>query len=561
MNTISAKYNSLISFLKSDSVIHQPNYLLLFIGVILLMICGVMITYNAETYMDLLCADEAAYMGFGLKITEKVETWWGPLYSLWYYFLHQLTSKDAVELYYLNFKIMKIAVPIFMYLLFSLHSKNYTISFLLSFLYLCSKINLSTWPYISDFCAILILINLLIIYFLKKSFLKLLWMSCVLYVICYARPEFLLASIFLFLIAMNVFVAQKKWKNSIYIFFFILIVVLINYLFFPLDFSFHGSFEHKDRSFAALIEHYPAVYKITHKSSISTYIYLEQFKNTIFADCDSILGFIIKHPLLFIRHAFYCTLYFFIFIFNFLLDTFIPAYLYKYHAFIHKIAVLVGFAMFFGMIYLTVKNRKNLKSLFTIDFLIFFIILIPSSISCMMIAPRTHYLVLHILFILMFFLHVLNISFSTLKFNSLKWILITGFLVITVLIPIKKIQFEFKFFDQPAQQNMLKLIRFTQQYKPTLHHVVYTDMLGFFLFQKDNYTEISALKKPKKEGFLHLMQDYNINMVIISKRFLQEPYTTLDPEWKLFFNDYKKYGFKRIDIKDAEPYLLVKDAL
>ena len=98
----------------------EKNYLqwntFIGVGILLIIICGIKVTYNLERYMDLLFWDESLYMARGTMMFHSIPRDWGPSYSLWYKLLSFFIS-DSVELYYFNFKFTTILFSISLFLL------------------------------------------------------------------------------------------------------------------------------------------------------------------------------------------------------------------------------------------------------------------------------------------------------------------------------------------------------------------------------------------------------------------------------------------------------------
>ncbi|MBT8381902.1 MAG: hypothetical protein KJO59_06045, partial [Ignavibacteria bacterium] len=142
--------------------------------------------------------DEAKYLGQGVNFFRtSPDSSWGPLYSLWYYFL-DLFSKDTISLYYFNYKLMTILPCIALFLFLLKIKVTPTLSFYFSFALLISMINLPTWPKVSHFGLTLIFIGLILIHSTNGKNAKLLVALFISLIITYIRPEFILSSMLLF---------------------------------------------------------------------------------------------------------------------------------------------------------------------------------------------------------------------------------------------------------------------------------------------------------------------------------------------------------------------------
>ena len=168
------------------------------IGVIFICFLGFIFTKDIELWIDIGIGDEAKYLGDGVNFfTTMPDPSWGPLYSLWYYFL-SLFSTDNINLYYLNYKLMTILPCIALYLFLLKMKVTPALSFYFSFALLISMINLPTWPKVSHFALTFIFIGLILIHSIKAKNLRLLAAFIISLIITYIRPEFILSSILLF---------------------------------------------------------------------------------------------------------------------------------------------------------------------------------------------------------------------------------------------------------------------------------------------------------------------------------------------------------------------------
>ncbi len=168
------------------------------IGIFFICVIGFIFTRDIELWIDIGIGDEAKYLGDGVNFLRTMpDPYWGPLYSLWYYFL-SLFSSDTINLYYLNYRLMTILPCIALYLFLLKMKVTPTLSFYFSFALLISVINLPTWPKVSHFCLTLIFIGLILVHSIKGKSTRLLAALFISLIITYIRPEFILSSILLF---------------------------------------------------------------------------------------------------------------------------------------------------------------------------------------------------------------------------------------------------------------------------------------------------------------------------------------------------------------------------
>ena len=137
------------------------------IGILFICVIGFIFTRDIDQWIDIGIGDEAKYLGDGVNfLRTRPDSFWGPLYSLWYYFLN-LFSRDSINLYYLNYKLMTILPCIALYLFLLKMKITPALSFYFSFAFLISMINLPTWPKVSHFGLTMLFIGLMIIHGIK----------------------------------------------------------------------------------------------------------------------------------------------------------------------------------------------------------------------------------------------------------------------------------------------------------------------------------------------------------------------------------------------------------
>ena len=149
------------------------------------------ITNNINEYYDIIAADEISYLHYGKLVLKEIHTEWGFCYSLWYKLL-SFFSYSTIDLYYLNYRVLMVLIPILLFILLVRYQVELPIAFALSFLFGISKLHITTWPFVSDFCILVFLIYLCIITYIKENTTKskiLLFISAILYL---TRPEFII---------------------------------------------------------------------------------------------------------------------------------------------------------------------------------------------------------------------------------------------------------------------------------------------------------------------------------------------------------------------------------
>jgi hypothetical protein len=189
----------------------KNSYLLPGIAILVLVIQGIISTENLAKSVDIRLWDESMYLGNGINFfSDKPPAYWGPVYSLWYFLLNLFTN-DPVNLYYLNYKLMVILLPMVLFGFIYRFTSNVVISFFYSYLLLVSIINLTAWPRVSHFSLILLFISFIIISHVTNNDKKLIVACFTALILTYIRPEFIL-SFLIFIPVITTWVIKKKMK-------------------------------------------------------------------------------------------------------------------------------------------------------------------------------------------------------------------------------------------------------------------------------------------------------------------------------------------------------------
>lgn len=167
-------------------------------GLALLTVAGLKMLHDLPAWKDMILWDEAFYMLKGLDIFNKIPKEWGPAYGLWYKLLSYI-REDLVQLYYSNFRILVISGGLALFGALLLRRVHPLAAFLLAGLYLISPINTGTWPYISHFCVLIIWLAVGLSAISRSMPVQWMAFAAAALLLSYARPEFYLSFLLLLL--------------------------------------------------------------------------------------------------------------------------------------------------------------------------------------------------------------------------------------------------------------------------------------------------------------------------------------------------------------------------
>jgi hypothetical protein len=168
----------------------------LFVGIIAIGIGVWRTSLGLESNMDIRFYDESYYLTQGLF--QPIESWladYSAFYSLYYKGL-SLFESDAIQLYYLNYRIWAFVFAGSVFILLWRFGVHPFVGLLWAICALCAQINFLLWPKAGHFAMLGVSIALMGATSLKESKSALLiWISGICACIAWARPEFSLGAL------------------------------------------------------------------------------------------------------------------------------------------------------------------------------------------------------------------------------------------------------------------------------------------------------------------------------------------------------------------------------
>ena len=555
MSKLFADKNRIVNRPISNSISKERVYLIS--GILILIIIGIKWSLGLNRHMDILFGDEAEYIRNGVDLFHTIRNDWGPAYNIWYKFL-SLFSSDAIRLYYANYIIGGILVSVLLFIALYSHRIHPGIALYISFCFFVSSININTWPRISHFVLILILLSLIILSRLHSNAKKSIVFAIFCYICSYARPELFISFVIILIISCY-FIYQER-KNFKYLLPY-LITLTILLLFFQITFGFPSSTYKSglNRLYSAFCQHYTINYKFrtgAHFDAITEWI---EFCKTKFPDCFTILDVMKKHPVAFFHHVLFnlknYSLLLFLTVCSFIIPTGI------FHS--KKVLIATCIILLSCILFVILKKESRCqfiqlikKHQFKLIFL--FIFGVPSIGMCAVIFPRAHYILLHSIFIVF----LLAILFQSILQNfTLCYWQFMAFCVLLLLISPRSRDYQYTQFgkdmDNLCEQ---KLIRYFESKKEN-KYVVFTNYLNITYILPKNYSEFSTeFELRKGMDFGKILSEKKINVILVSINILQNPVLTKDSTWNNLISQPERYNFKKVNYSDiCESYLLIKE--
>ncbi len=522
----------------------------LFIGTIGIIITGFLMTNGIQHYVDIVFLDETSYLIRGSKMFGKIPKRWGPMYCAWYRVLMFFQS-DLLKLYFLNFKLMAMIPSALLFLTLSRYSKVTILNLLISLGFLVSIFNLPIYPRVSFFCISIILVALFISSYLKDIFLKgLLFISMAL-LISYVRPEFYLTIILLLLTLATMFVFKtityKKQYTLPIIVFLVAATILHLGLGNPLLIKLNGF----NRSIIAFGEHF--AYNYSQWNNIDLYLWLEWRDIFVqnFGDVNSLTDAIHNNFPMFWKHV-YTNIIGFIYALTNLFTSFILPFKLSKTA-----SLIIGLII---MVIALISFIRYFKKVINYEMLFLLVFAIPTLISCILVFPRNHYMVLIVPFISLILVRIINPMIKE-ENNSIT---LVGVILLSVLF----ISFgpridDFKYWKHDVKVNgvvnNIMALEILNIIDPNEEVRMLTSEGDLTPFLKIN-VDFVIPKEKKGVDFYTFLEQQNPDIIYVTNLMLFNPYFARDSTWQAFLTDYEAHGFnKKLLGDEINEFFLVSD--
>ncbi len=246
--------------------VYPKKYYIDIFAILILFILGVKYLNGFERFIDIALYDESNYLEHGINIFRSgfPNAQSSPLYSAWYYFL-SLFQYDTIKLYYLNYELLTIFLPITIYCVMRRYLVPLFPSFLISVFLLVSYTNFAAFPKVCHFAIILIMFSLVISSYFNSYFNKLTVVLISSFLISYVRPEFFISFLLLSVVYMVNLAYNFKSFDLIKLYKFsasaLLIIISISFIGLP--------FSTGERSFLAFSQHFSLNWVNWEKSNLS----------------------------------------------------------------------------------------------------------------------------------------------------------------------------------------------------------------------------------------------------------------------------------------------------
>ena len=477
----------------------------------------------------------------------------GLLYSIWYYFL-SFIQPDNIELYFLNYSVITILLPILLYLVLRRFSLQIIPSLLVSFFFLISHANFPILPKVSLFSLLVVLLSLVLISYVKKSLLNSLAIASIGALLsAYVRPELFLVFILFCLIYIGklacTFNRQKSSVFTLLVVFILASGVLMLTLGIPLG---------DNRSLMAFGQHFSLNWvHWTNEHQLSPWTNWEEIILLNFGNINSVTEAILNNPRMVLDHVIANII-------NTTQSLKMVFGLFFYHANIllpKKLNNIEAYLLFGVIVFYIYKTRyrwfSQLRDRINENQNLLIILgcyLLVSFIPIIIIFPRLHYFILPgVIILIILAILVLGIESKKRNFIGYKKIILLS-LVVIFLTP-----YASDYWTSTENQPNLGTIFFIDELQINEEVNMLEAEGGFYIYLGDNFHRVPEYDKVS--NFNNFIIERKINMIVLTEGLIKDTRFKDDEEWIDFLNNYEKLGYIKLNILGTDRELFVDEQL
>ncbi|GAB2782916.1 hypothetical protein GCM10027275_28450 [Rhabdobacter roseus] len=526
------------------------------LGFVLLFVAGLILTHRLTQWQDLQFGDETTYLGSGaaFAIPFPGGVQWGPLYAAWYAFWH-LFIPDLLDLYYFNWVLLSILAGLLTFVYYRSFRVSFWISVFCAVLFLFSPQNLPINPKISLFPFCLILAALALFNFWKAALpVRILLLGFVALLCAYCRPEFYIS--FLLAIGWAALVAfrRRPWRGYGWLVGFLVASTCLHLLFgLPL------STGESNRSNDAFQQHFVINYSDWNgqPQPLTIKEQMEVFHGVFGAEVESMSdafrtkpGLVVKHLFSNFQSTFQHNLrnFWAIFFQTLFIDWYARARL-----------VLVGLVVLAALFFLDYrKTWRGLVNAFDLTtFGATLLMTLPALLAAILVYPRVHYLVFHVLW-LFYFTALLFKSVSFREGADVRQVPLAirqGVLFLLLLgwLGIQAYQAQRRTLPTPAADNVRYLNALT--YQGTLRTL---ERDWYWVMLRHHPVEWIHVEE-QQEDFIDFVRRKDINLILMTQDM--QHFYAQDESFQLFLEKYPQEGFQKRVTNAQGDYLLIRNSL
>ena len=526
------------------------------LSIFILLAAGIILVHYLPAWRDVEFGDETTYLGSGLSFSIPFPggAQWGPMYAAWYAFWHLLVP-ERLDLYYFNWALLSILAGLSVFLFLRSLGTPLAASTWLAVLFLFSNQNLPLNPKISIAPFCLILGTLSFIHLRPDThFRRFLIVSFAGLVCAYCRPEFYLSFLLGLFPTAFWFWKEKAFRqqnNLIRLGVFGVLVIGLHLLFGnPL---FGGD---DNRSTVAFQQHFVVNYCLwTHRPEpLTIEAQLQLFHQVLGEDVQTLTDALKTQPGWAFKHIFSNFTNTLIANLNNIADILYQTLFRGWYS-PWRMVLAAGIALVFLWLvdYRSTWRNFRQKSVDGWGLAALLTLIFPTLMATLLVYPRTHYLVFHLILLLWGIAFVIQrLSFRQLAPFQRFSIPFLSLLLLSIFITLQFPRYH-RSIPTPTAEN----IRFITQLKPKERlRVLERDWYRVFLDQDSDWIHVEEYTNGDFNAFV---QQKNINFILMTQDM--QTYFAKDAGFAAFLTQYQSAGFVKLKTNSEGAYLFIKQSL
>lgn len=522
---------------------HQADVLALFF----LAAIAVKYFYNAPQFLDIDLFDETTYLYSGVRLPQlgMRDASYGPLYALWF-FLLSLATPDRIVLFYLNFYLLTTGVAVSLYLVLRSNQVPIWLSSIFAVLLLVSTVNVDTFPRVSHFALIILLVSLALASRVRSVGVALAMATVGGLLASFSRAEhginFALGAALL--VGLALWQRQQLDRPSRVAIAGTVLILAVGILVMgnPLAVGEAGS----ERSFSAFLQHFAANQVFHNPNGMDPWTSVAFIKPLFFPTAQSVPQAFAENPSAFMQHVRWNA--------SALTTEFIPKIFTSHYLWVPSMDRLSLALLLVAMALLFFFRRRvvleNIKRRWVVLFFLTlsFGLMMGTSLITM---PREIYLLRPVAFLLAI-LGILLTGGTATTLPCRKAVLVTGVFALALIPPMV--------LGGARTTPNLTIIQYLRELNINKPAHVLTAEGSYGWYVDDRYTNFPVEDIAARSADEYLAQN-GINMIVLTPRLAQDVRYTSSPMWQQLVQDPAALGFVEYAIPGTDARLLVHETL
>ncbi|MCB0770143.1 MAG: hypothetical protein KDC00_07035 [Flavobacteriales bacterium] len=485
--------------------------------------------------LDIRLYDETTYLERGLNVPNGLPTAdMAPVYALWYQALSWF-AEERTTLYFLNYGITLVLIPILTFLLLRTHGTTRGASLLAALFIQFTALNLFTWPRVSALALTILMIGAIITTRVDDRDRKFTVAVLAAGMAVFVRPEFLLALLILVTLWSWEIVKDGAWPGRLPLLEWSFVLACLIGLFITF-----GNPLANGRGLIAFGQHYALNRESTQPTGMDPWTNWEEVIENDLGPVQSIREAMFRNPEKFAQHVGMNLA---------LTPSAIGAQLLPYwsrpvwYGFV-LLTLLVAQLLYLGVTNKAAHGLSHFRSKFTVAFVL------PALVSVIIIHPRAHYLLVLLVFAMITLVSRAYPEGSD-RPRLCKYapmVVLPIFLFLPNTRPVG-----------PAGRPVLATIRSINALSLQDRATVLDADGGYTVYMHSPADRVTA--QDKAQGFNAFLRGEDLDLIVATPRLMEDHRYREDEEWQRFVEGGHSPAFRKVPVEGTEVLLFVSERI